>query len=413
MSVQQVFDQLNQKLSELKKQTNQGIISEDERQQELEALKKTSEEIVEEWLKFEEKLGQYLDLIQSGDEKQGQSSSMSPKPAIDVEEAKHAYQSFYLPKDTLTETNDSAEWTKGKALYDLLMFEHAVPYLEKTVQTQPDFEMAKLYLGHAYLAINETSKAKYYLQFLVDTTSKVELYHLAVHALACLEGSQENYEKALRYFEKMQVNQLKPEWIYVYFHNYGTTLYQLGKYDDCIDLYTKGYQTFQHDWKMPYMLGKVYMKKGDQEAGIAYWFEALQVEEHPSLLKDMAAYFEEKALHQMAAQCYDRLLKYKAHLQDREAWFGLAWNYGLSQQQDKSRETFIKALSLFPDYIELQISYTWMLLFWKEWEAAHRNIDRLVQVKPGHPLVQSLKSLADGDLEEALQTVSDGVLQSH
>lgn len=408
MDIKQLFSEMNQKLDIL----NQGLeakeLSREAADLVLDNLKAQSEEIVEEWLKFEEKLGRFLrQEIEQNTKKAslitGGEYEALYKELIQFNE-EESNPSIQVSQE---EGETSYEWQKGKALYDLLMFEKAAPLIEAATKISPEFEQAKLYLAHSYLATERWEKAKYYLQFLIETTENKDILHLSLHAFACIEGLSKNYEKAAHFFEKIETEKVREEWKSIFIYNYAQTLFKLERYEESLDTWINYYELKPDDWQGPYMIGKVYLQKGDEEAGLAFWFESLQLQENTELLKEMAKHFEERTFYQMAAQCYERLLRENKLAEDEEVWFGLAWNYGLSQEIEKSKVTFLKALSLFPNHVELQISYTWMLLLWNEQEKAQRNLTFLSATFEGHPLVRGLNYLYEGKYGDAMDVLAD------
>lgn len=369
MKVKWLFAEMNRKLEEISKlmqhkdaQLNEHLVNE------LAKLADKSAEIAEEWLKFEEKLGKVIS--------QGKLASQEV---------------------------ESEEWMKGKALYDLFMYKEAIPYLEKTVALYPEFDLARLYLAHAYLEEKRYDQARLSLQFLIHTLEDGQLLQVAYHTLGCLEGMAGHFSASIYYFEKIDEKELLPEWKATYLFNFALSLFLEANYDACLEKLMEYYQLAASDWKGPYLLGKVYLALGDEEAAIAFWFEALQLQENICLLKEMARHFEEKGYYQMAAHCYQRVLRDKRYGLDREAWHGLAWTYGLAFKKEASEATFLKAFSLFPDAFELLVAYAWLLIYWEHKPKAKGLIDKLLHTYPEHPLVKGLPLLYEGKYKEALQ----------
>jgi tetratricopeptide (TPR) repeat protein len=405
MDIKQLFDEMNQKLENLNKSLlmdNMKNMDQESTNQEVEQLKAQSEEIVEEWLKFEEKLGYYLRQKMNKKEQKA-------KATFNVQDYEALYKKLVNLEGGEEEDNKvySLEWQKGKALYDLLMFDHAIPFLEKAVLADPDNEPAKLYLGQSFLAIQQWEKARYHLQFLMETSQHTDILPLSLHALACVEGLNKNYDKAIYFFEKINMEEVRDEWQSSFIYNHAQTLLYLKRYDPCLDKLMEYYKLNPDDWQGPFLIGKVYLEMGDEEAGLAFWFESLQLQENAELLKEMAKHFEAKTFYQMAAQCYERLLKDKTYREDEEVWFGLAWNYGLSNEIEKSEKTFLQALSLFPDHAELQIAYTWMLILWNKQEKAEKCLFFLTKNYEHHPLVQGLTYLYEGKFGQAMNFLAD------
>lgn len=401
MDIRDLFDDMNQKLEALNKGLIMENLDQETAEQEVESLKAQSEEIVEEWLKFEEKLGHYL--------RQKMNKKEQPTTPFSLQDYEEAYKKFIKFDEQEDEKIQDLppEWQRGKAMYDLLMFDKAIPYLEKVAKAEPDYEPAKLYLGQSLLATEQWEKARYYLHFLSDTSQNNDVLNLSLHALACLEGLTKHYEKAIYFFEKINLEDVREEWKSSFVFNHAQTLLHLKRYDSCLDKLMEYYELNPEDWQGPFLIGKVYVEKGDEEAGLSFWFEALQLHENVELLKEMAKHFEARTFYQMAAQCYERLLRDKAHRNDEEVWFGLAWNYGLSQEIEKSEKAFLQALSLFPEHTELQIAYTWMLILWNKQEKAEKSLAFLTKKYTHHPLVQGLTYLYQGKFGQAMDILAN------
>lgn len=379
MEMKEAFTHIKQKLHGLAEQYAQNKLQFSEFEKELRSIQKESEMILEEWIELEDLLAHY---------KQFGTQTVYDEGGPDLHSS-----------PSLTNEEQIQQWKRAKALYDLQMFPEAIRRLESLLSEVPDFEPARLYLGQAYLAHSQTDKAKYHLQFLAETSRRPEFTQLAVHALACIEGTLKNYAQADHYFQKLRVDELREEWQPIVLYNHAQTLYQLKHFDLCQQKFSAYHQLVPDDWKGLFMLGMVHHQLGDEETGFAFWFEALQHQENPDLLLAMARQFEQKTYFQMAAHCYERFMKVNTRTMKQQAWFGLAWNYGLAGDKEKSRRTFLKALTLFPQDTDLQMAYVWMLLLWNEKEKAGQAIDLLAQRHGNHPLIQGLKHLQNEDYE--------------
>lgn len=365
MDIKHVFDKMNQQLSDLEQKYTNEKIKPAQFHQELKQLQKQSEEILDEWIAFEDQLQTFQEGV------------------------------------PLSPVYEESNWLKGKAYYDLYMFNSAVPYFEDIVERYPDFEVGRFYLAQAYLASQQAQQAKYHFQFIIDTSNDNPMYQLAVHALGCIQGTQQDYDQALHYLNKMDVDQVQEEWKPIFVYNQAITLFQLRQFEESKAKFEQYYELVPDDWRGPFSIGKVYQQMGKEAEGFAYWFSALQIQESPHLLKAMAKQFEQKTYHQMAAQCYERILKGETRCMDVDVWFGLAWNTGLSGDQQKSRHIFLKALSLFPHHVELQLAYIWMLLWWKEEHRAMKSLQRIKSRYADQPLYKGLQLLSAGEYDAA------------
>lgn len=374
MDIKQVFSEMTQKLAKLNQHYMKGEIPASDFEEGIHAFHEKSDEILENWMLFEDHLASFTS------------------------------KSLIAPSFLAT------EWKKAKALYDLLMFDQAIAPLEQIVQEESDFEQARLYLAHAYLACKQLDKAKYHLQFLLKTSQITDVKHLSAHALGCIEGAQQAYEPAEAYFQKISVDQVRSEWKPIIMYNHAQTLYHMGKNQESIAKLKFYYECVPDDWKGPFMLGKIHHEMGEEAEGFVYWFEALQRQDNTLLLKEMAQQFEQKTHYKMAIHCYKRIMSMEAHCLDIHVWFGLAWNYGMAGYRDKSKAVYIKALSLFPKNLELQISYVWMLLLWQEHKQATQAMLFLQEHYPDQPLIEGLHFLQSGQYQQAYEFLEEATL---
>gem|GEM_PF-4366394 len=405
MDIKQIFSKMNQKLQNINKKVELDQCELSEIEPEIENLKNQSEFIVDEWLKFEENLGEFLKKCKGKNTEPHELITSS----ISTEDYEAQYQELLKPDQNEEPEYESERWKKGKALFDLEMYEQAISYLHPLVVHEPEFNWGSFYLAHAYIHTKQYDQARYHFQFLQDTSGDENIKNLSIHALACLEAMVGDLDRALFLFNKMNMKALDATLKPVALFNKAQTLFQLKRYDECLDVLINYYEHEPTDWKGPYLIGTVYHRMGNEEAGFAFWFEALQLQQNKELLKKMASFFEEKTYYQMAAQCYERCLKEDRQSLDEEIWFGLAWNYGLSNQKEKCRGIYMKALSLFPNHLQLQFSYIWMLLLWKQEKEASKLLNKLKQKYPHHPMMKGLEALKRGEVDEAIEILNQDV----
>lgn len=381
MEIKRYFKELQAKLEALKQYYATGLLSHKLYQSELNDLVKTSEVILDEWIKFEEALARI---------------GYGALADVSLPENQPYISSLQMEGQYAQNDQIGLDWDQAKAFYQLMMFNQAIPHLEKVLKFNPDFELCRLFLAHCFIATQQLEQAKYHLQFLLKTTQDEELYSLVANGLACLEGTLKAYDMAHHYFEKIDMTQVREEWRPLFVYNHALTLYHLNWLQQSREKWQVYISLAPQDWKGYYWLGRILEKMGLEEQAALLWFEALQVDEHPQLIKHLARHYEQKGYYKLAAHCYQRLFKNDGRTHDQEAWIGLAWCYGLNGDKGRSQLYFLKSLSLFPNDFMLQLAYAWMLLYWNEREKAEAIITRLEQKAPLHPLVKGLGDLAQG-----------------
>lgn len=411
MKAEQFFSLLNNRLTQLEKAMNEkesksDISNQQWVREELEDLKHESETIVEEWLKFEERLG---GIEQNNSQLEtNEKYSNNWYKGLNVDDVEELISQ--VDKVLLKRMEEMEEWIKGKSFFNLQMYHLALPYLEKLVLIEPEFEPARIYLAQAYQSLDKKDKAIIQFNLIAQTAQTVEFRYHAYYSLAYedlqaeqFEAAKKNLEKAKEELSKLDNHAVKRIWHGYWSIQYAQVLLHLQEADQCLEHLGGLDESLRiSEWKIAYMMGQAYMAKGEEEKGLLSWFEALQINEHPYLLTEMARYFESKSFYQMAAQCYQRLYSLNDGRYQLHAWFGLAWNLGLNHEKQKSKMIFMKAMSLYPSAMELQYAYIWMLYYWQEKKSAEGKLARLKQLASDNsPMLQALEQIKAGRVKES------------
>lgn len=148
--------------------------------QKLDVLKEMSNDCIEQWLAFEEKLG----CIEQ------QSALSKPNPNLETE-------SLWEEPAVYSES-----FQKGEGYFKLLMFREANEHFKQVVQQYPEFMMARVYLALGFIEIKEYEEALRHLQLIIPLTNDQRLKAIAYHAMGCIEIHKNHIEKACEYFKK-------------------------------------------------------------------------------------------------------------------------------------------------------------------------------------------------------------------
>jgi tetratricopeptide (TPR) repeat protein len=148
--------------------------------EQLSMLKKLSDQYMEHWLDFEEKLaGFYI---------QNHTVSTTPVKQAEVEGDKAGY----------VRLEDGFE--KAQGFYKLYMFEQAVMELEKLIKQQPDDLLARMYLAMGYLRLGEDGDAYPHFQMILPLTENNQLKAISYNAMGIIQVKKKNMQKAMEYF---------------------------------------------------------------------------------------------------------------------------------------------------------------------------------------------------------------------
>lgn len=216
--LQHMFATMNELLDDILKHYPSAKDKEkQELDQQLTLLHSMSDQIVEEWLRFEEKLAlvrtqNNIDAVhftaQGGmnQASAGSSSTEAGMPGNPASSAKllQACQDKIAvkPAVVIDETESEEAIQCGQGYFVLKMYSHAIRHLEQAVRIQPDSMKARIYLGYSYLLLGRAQEACNHFHFMIPLTDNNKLKALAYNALGCISAMQKNTEKAQHYFQK-------------------------------------------------------------------------------------------------------------------------------------------------------------------------------------------------------------------
>lgn len=173
MMFQHVFAEMNDMLDEI---VTLYPVAQGDQKQELakkwHLLKHMSDGIIEEWLNFEEKMGDF---------RQSWASPDSGKSA------------------QLPEMNCAA-FIKGQGYYKLLMFSQALPQFEISLETYPESTVVRTYLAMCHMHLEQFGEAVAHFWKVLEGSGSKRLRSIIYNALGCIEARQGVRTKAKEYF---------------------------------------------------------------------------------------------------------------------------------------------------------------------------------------------------------------------
>lgn len=219
--------------------------------EQLATLKQFSDNFIEQWLQFEEKMADFRDMqhvVQQSKQTGGHSKTQSqgeapvsgqkkdvpalpqtpgypkiisqpPAAALRRQSSsmKHSHVNAVPPSITpagnASVPGHSAGYeeaaielcqamSKGQGYFKLFMFREASVHFAEAVRLAPDDNRARLFLGMTYMHLQEWHEAQRHFQLLVEVTEHPKWKALGLNALGCIQAVRMNLEQATRYFEK-------------------------------------------------------------------------------------------------------------------------------------------------------------------------------------------------------------------
>jgi len=181
-----LFQSMNEKLDGILEQLpashgpkNQALL------RQLQELREMSDEIIEEWLLFEEKMAQ------AGQRPQ---TDPAPKP---VAEAKNL---FALAEAIGESPAQTMQYQRGEGYFKLYMFPEAAREFEAVVREYPEFLQARLFLALCFLQSENVAEASSHLQIIISLADDGRMKAVAYNALGCVQAVKGNVEQACECF---------------------------------------------------------------------------------------------------------------------------------------------------------------------------------------------------------------------
>ncbi|MGG1550522.1 MULTISPECIES: tetratricopeptide repeat protein [Paenibacillus] len=175
-----LFSTMNEVLEEIQREyPNSDVEKKAELDEQLQVLKTMSDEFIESWLLFEEKLGKFYGAVPS-------STQTLHDELMDLDLA----------------GKQTEEFLRGQGFYKLSMYDQAIEEFEVLIRRQPDFLLARIYLAMGHLRKGEFGDAYQHFKFLLPLTENAKMKAISYGAMGCIQVQNHNMEKAFEYFQK-------------------------------------------------------------------------------------------------------------------------------------------------------------------------------------------------------------------
>ncbi|MWV44680.1 hypothetical protein GRF59_13760 [Paenibacillus sp. HJL G12] len=170
---QHVFAEMNHMLDEIMK--HYPAAQESQKQQLIQKwnmLKTMSDGIIDEWLSFEEKMGEFR-------------------------------QHTEVPSTLFSEQTPEMEmndFVRGQGYFRLLMYRQAAQQFSQVIRYYPDSLLSRMYLAMAHLYLEETQEANKHFEWILPLAKSQKLKAMIYNALGCIAVKNGNPGKAQEFF---------------------------------------------------------------------------------------------------------------------------------------------------------------------------------------------------------------------
>lgn len=218
-------------------------------------------------------------------------------------------------------------------------------------------------LAAEYIKTGDLDAAKRTLDQALDIDSGDATANMMMGVLLQQEGSKVNLEKADDYFKR--AISIDPKNAQAR-NNYGTYLYQIGRYNDAVEQFNIAGTTLGYDQRFRALenLGRIYLKLGDMANAEKAFKQALQVnrDSYISML-ELSEIFYLRQQTPAASQLYEQYVRVVGQKNQgaRALWIGI--RLARANGDDMGRQVLVNQLrALFPEsqeyqrYLQLQYS---------------------------------------------------------
>ena len=178
-----LFATMHEKLDDLMERCPDGVLT-DEDQAQLATLVTLSDQVMDHWVQFEEKLSLF---------RQG------PEGVTEQEEVDEPTTGFDEGKSWLS---------RGQGYFKLFMFRQAADALERAVASMPECNLSRMFLAMTYMHLQQWLEAQRLFQMVVALTDHPKWKALSFNALGCIQAVRMNLDEAEAYF--MRAHQVDP-----------------------------------------------------------------------------------------------------------------------------------------------------------------------------------------------------------
>ncbi|WP_018133282.1 tetratricopeptide repeat protein [Effusibacillus pohliae] len=373
--------------------------------EELIALRSVCDRFVEKWLSFEEKIaalseffGLDIDVFET------------PKPQAPPLPTKQADMQPVpvLPKPD--EEQMIRSFRKGLGYFDLLMFPDAIRELERVVELDQQFTVARLYLAFGYVGKREYDKAKQHLNRVAAEANDPFLLAAVHHTYGHLYAENGDFARAAEEFKQAAESMQDLRDV---FFNLGVCQYNQKQYHDALASFLVALEQNPDDWEAERIVSLLWQKLGSPDKAYEHIEKAYKLNssncdilvQFADLALQRGQYDLARALYNKARAFYpaaarpfgglgwlamreaefgQAMLYFKKQLtlapSDLQAKLNLGWAALLGGDIDKADEVFALLLAEIPDSASVKIGMARVLQMRNKQEEAHRLLQSVVQL---------------------------------
>lgn len=375
------FEQLFRALERIE---NQLTVADQEQKQllreELIALRSVSDRFVEKWLIFEEKMADLSDFFDLGMEMvQPSMPGAKATSNTDLSALPYSFSPISQVGDTIQHS-----FRMGLGYFDLLMFPDAIRELERVVEMDGDFAIARVYLALGYFGQHVYEKALQQLNLVAVGQNDPLVLSVVHHTLGQIYAAQGDYVRAAEEFK--QTAAYSRDFADAYY-NLGICQYHEGQMKDALASFLKVLEFDETDWEAQQIVSLLWQKLGVYDKAHRHMEQAFQVNSSNfGLLMQFADLSQQLGELDLASSLYDRVRRF--YPTRVEPLGGLGWIELRKGNVKEAMAYYKKQLSLDPRDPQANFNYGWLLLMQGEVSRAETIFHSLSESYPSFEMAQ-------------------------
>jgi tetratricopeptide (TPR) repeat protein len=354
---------------------------------ELLELRKMSDQVVDQWLLFEESLSHVINTLKE----EKMNGGKQPQPTVHSlcqGEDPAAGNADHQAGGQVVLHPHLHTYRKGEGFYHLRLYQDARKCFADLLQQSPDWEIGRLYYAYSLLFCEERGEAMKEFRLLSRSASSPKVTAISYNAIGCLLAEEAQWLEAGQAF-KAALHEF-PAYAEAQF-NLALCCLQDGEAKEALEAVEGYLQQVHDDWEAE----TLWLRAAKQLGAAGNGAETIP----PARLQSPAKHLDSRTLQEMASMYEAKGQIHRAQLcyvylreqLPREGWVyqGLAWTTWLIAGTRKALPLIKKAVSLSPDNLDFHFSYGWMLLFDGLVEKAVAVFRFILHKQADHRLAQS------------------------
>nr|WP_081873180.1 tetratricopeptide repeat protein [Brevibacillus halotolerans] len=381
------FEDLRQKVDRIEKEWATASTEKQEHLiRQLKQLRTCSDQVIDLWLKYEEKLNEAIRMIKQTSDIPASAAESLVKEYDKLLEAKQPLEFSTLLEDEQPQMELHKElYEKAEGFYHLRLYEQAKQHFASFLEQAPDWESGRLYYAYSLYYCCDYELALKEFRLLTRTAVSPKVVSISYNALGCMYVQEQKWLEAIQAFE-MAIS-VRPQYTESRY-NLAICYLEQGETEKTMKICEQLLAEHDQDWEVEVLYLRAvrqlfarYPQKDIER--MLKMYDPNRNLDSPTLW-ELAMLAEQAGFYRHALSCYQFLLERQPL--DAGLWHAIAWNKWLLDGPKQAMPALKKALTLAPEHPDYLFSYGWMQLATGEITSARIAFSKILNATENHHL---------------------------